>query len=262
MAAAARDAARQPRDAAPARRERGRASARRRAHARPRRRRRAQRIAPLAVVAVLLGAWELVVRAGMVDELLLPAPTQVAAVAVGGPLAARARPARHDLRGRRRARGRAGARRRRSPSRCTSCRTVEIALRPLVVGSQAVPIPVIAPIIVLIFGFGLAPKILIIALICFFPVTVNVADGLRDSDPDARKLLRSLDATRVAAAAAARRAVGAARRVHGHEGRRRDRGDRRGAGGVVGLGRRARAPADHRQRPARDARARSPRPRC
>jgi NitT/TauT family transport system permease protein/putative hydroxymethylpyrimidine transport system permease protein len=49
---------------------------------------------------------------------------------------------------------------------------------------------------VLILGFGLAPKILIIALICFFPVVVNVSDGLRDSDPDARKLLRSLHATR------------------------------------------------------------------
>jgi putative hydroxymethylpyrimidine transport system permease protein len=73
---------------------------------------------------------------------------------------------------------------------------VETALRPLVVGSQAVPIPVIAPLIVLILGFGLAPKILIIALICFFPVTINVADGLRDADPDASKLLRSLGATR------------------------------------------------------------------
>ena len=47
---------------------------------------------------------------------------------------------------------------------------VDRALRPLVVGSQAVPIPVIAPLIVLVLGFGLAPKILIIALICFFPV--------------------------------------------------------------------------------------------
>ena len=64
------------------------------------------------------------------------------------------------------------------------------------VGSQAVPIPVVAPLIVFVLGFGLAPKILIVALICFFPVVVNVADGLRESDPDARKLLRSLDATR------------------------------------------------------------------
>ena len=64
------------------------------------------------------------------------------------------------------------------------------------VGSQAVPIPVIAPLIVFALGFGFAPKVLIVALICFFPIVINVADGLRDSDPDARKLLRSLDATR------------------------------------------------------------------
>ena len=73
---------------------------------------------------------------------------------------------------------------------------VERALRPLVVGSQAVPIPVIAPLIVFVLGFGLAPKILIVALICFFPVVVNVSDGLREADPDARRLLTSLQASR------------------------------------------------------------------
>ncbi len=73
---------------------------------------------------------------------------------------------------------------------------VDRTLRPLVVGSQAVPIPVVAPLIVFALGFGFAPKILIVALICFFPVVINVADGLRESDPDARKLLRSLDAGR------------------------------------------------------------------
>jgi putative hydroxymethylpyrimidine transport system permease protein len=73
---------------------------------------------------------------------------------------------------------------------------VDRALRPLAIGSQAVPIPVVAPLFVLVLGFGLAPKILIIALICFFPIVVNVSDGLRKSDADARKLLRSLDASR------------------------------------------------------------------
>jgi NitT/TauT family transport system permease protein/putative hydroxymethylpyrimidine transport system permease protein len=70
------------------------------------------------------------------------------------------------------------------------------ALRPLIIGSQAVPVPVIAPLVVLVLGFGLAPKVLLIALVCFFPVAINLHDGLRDADPDARKLLRSLDATR------------------------------------------------------------------
>jgi ABC-type nitrate/sulfonate/bicarbonate transport system permease component len=54
---------------------------------------------------------------------------------------------------------------------------------------------VLAPLVVFALGFGLAPKILIVALICFFPVVINVADGLRDSDPDARRVLSSLRAT-------------------------------------------------------------------
>jgi ABC-type nitrate/sulfonate/bicarbonate transport system permease component len=73
---------------------------------------------------------------------------------------------------------------------------VEKALRPLVVASQAMPIPVIAPLIVFVLGFDLAPKIVVVALICFFPIVVNVADGLRDVDPDARRVLKSLNASR------------------------------------------------------------------
>jgi len=151
-------------------------------------------IAALLVLAAL-GGWELVVRGGAVDELILPAPTQVlrslwedrallaedllvttgevvlglaAAIVVGAGLGV----AMH------------------------LSATVRRALRPLVIGSQAVPIPVIAPLLVLVLGFGLAPKVLMVALVCFFPVTINVYDGLRDVDPDARKLLRSLDAGR------------------------------------------------------------------
>jgi putative hydroxymethylpyrimidine transport system permease protein len=147
------------------------------------------------VVLGLLGAWEAVVRLGAVDALLLPAPTQVAqalwedrsllapdlwtttyevvlglalAIAGGAALAL----AMHL-----------------SP-------TVRRALHPLIIGSQAVPVPVIAPLVILALGFGLAPKVLLVALVCFFPVTINLYDGLRDADPDARRLLRSLQATR------------------------------------------------------------------
>jgi NitT/TauT family transport system permease protein/putative hydroxymethylpyrimidine transport system permease protein len=70
------------------------------------------------------------------------------------------------------------------------------ALHPLVVGSQALPIPVLAAPLVLLLGFGLAPKVVIIALVCFFPVTVNLYDGLRSVDAEQRKLLRSLHASR------------------------------------------------------------------
>jgi putative hydroxymethylpyrimidine transport system permease protein len=152
-------------------------------------------MAALALVVVLLAGWELLVRAAVVDPLILPAPTDVvqalwtdrsvlapdlattayevviglvAAVAAGVAIAL----AMHL-----------------SPA-------ARRALRPLVIGSQAVPVPVIAPLVVLVLGFGLAPKILLIALVCFFPVAINLHDGLRAADPDAGKVLRSLNATR------------------------------------------------------------------
>jgi putative hydroxymethylpyrimidine transport system permease protein len=67
---------------------------------------------------------------------------------------------------------------------------------PLLVASQAIPIVVIAPILVVWFGYGIDPKLAIVALICFFPITVNAVDGLRSVDADAIKLMRTLDASR------------------------------------------------------------------
>jgi putative hydroxymethylpyrimidine transport system permease protein len=152
-------------------------------------------LAPGAVLLALLVIWEAIVRAGVVDALILPTPTDIgqslwqdrgllapdllvttwevvlglaASLLLGVGLAV----AMHLV-----------------PA-------VERALRPLVVGSQAVPIPVIAPLIVFMLGFGLAPKVLLVALICFFPIVVNVADGLREADPDAGRVLQALDASR------------------------------------------------------------------
>jgi putative hydroxymethylpyrimidine transport system permease protein len=70
------------------------------------------------------------------------------------------------------------------------------AIYPLLVASQTIPIIVVAPILVIWFGFGIGPKLAIIALICFFPITVNTLDGLRSVDPDAVKMMRTLDARR------------------------------------------------------------------
>ena len=75
-------------------------------------------------------------------------------------------------------------------------RIVRDAAYPLIVASQTIPIIVIAPILLIWFGFGIGPKIVVVALICFFPITVNVLDGLRSAEPDAIKLMRSLDASR------------------------------------------------------------------
>jgi putative hydroxymethylpyrimidine transport system permease protein len=75
--------------------------------------------------------------------------------------------------------------------------TLRRAFYPLLVASQTVPIVVIAPILVVWLGFGIGPKLAIIALICFFPITVNTLDGLRSVDPDLVKMMRTLDASRL-----------------------------------------------------------------
>ena len=74
--------------------------------------------------------------------------------------------------------------------------TLRRGVYPLLVASQAVPIVIIAPLLVVWFGFGIAPKLAIIALVCFFPVVVTTLDALRSVDPDQLKLMRTLDASR------------------------------------------------------------------
>jgi ABC-type nitrate/sulfonate/bicarbonate transport system permease component len=74
--------------------------------------------------------------------------------------------------------------------------TVRLTFYPLLVASQSVPILAIAPILLVWFGWGIAPKLWIIGLICFFPVTVNTLDGLSSVDPEATKMMRTLDASR------------------------------------------------------------------
>lgn len=70
------------------------------------------------------------------------------------------------------------------------------AFYPFAVASQAIPIVVIAPILVVWLGFGMGPKVVIVALICFFPICVNTLDGLATADDEQRKLMRSLGAGR------------------------------------------------------------------
>jgi putative hydroxymethylpyrimidine transport system permease protein len=160
---------------------------------------------PLAVVAALLGLWELLARTGLLAEmlgineaasdLLVPAPSQVIeslwddrdlladhgwvtlkellagvalAVAVGAAFAV----AMH------------------------LSDTLRRAFYPLLVASQTIPIVAIAPVLVIWLGFGIGPTLAVIVLICFFPVTVNTLDGLRSVDPDAIRMMRTLDAGR------------------------------------------------------------------
>jgi putative hydroxymethylpyrimidine transport system permease protein len=76
-------------------------------------------------------------------------------------------------------------------------RPLRDAAYPLLVGSQAIPIVVLAPLFVLAFGYGIGPKLAIVALICFFPITVNLLDGLRGTPAELLKLMRSMGASRL-----------------------------------------------------------------
>jgi ABC-type nitrate/sulfonate/bicarbonate transport system permease component len=149
----------------------------------------------LLLIASLLGAWELYADLGGVDDFILPAPSEIAtalwddrallwsnllvtarevglgilvALVLGFVLAV----ALHFS------------------------GTLRRSIYPLLVASQAVPIVIIAPLLVVWFGFGIVPKLAIIALVCFFPVVVTTLDALRSVDPDQLKLMRTLDASR------------------------------------------------------------------
>jgi NitT/TauT family transport system permease protein/putative hydroxymethylpyrimidine transport system permease protein len=73
---------------------------------------------------------------------------------------------------------------------------VRRAVYPLAIASQTIPIPGIAPLLVFWWGFGVLPKIFVIALICFFPMLVPVLDRLRGVDPGLTKLMQTFGATR------------------------------------------------------------------
>jgi putative hydroxymethylpyrimidine transport system permease protein len=149
----------------------------------------------LLLVVLLLGAWELYADFSGVQSAVLPAPHEVAAALWnGGAVLWRnfAVTAEEVVLG------------------LAIALTVGFALAvamhmapllrravyPLAVGSQAVPIPVIGVLLVFWWGFGVLPKLIVVALICFFPVLVTTADGLAGVDPEQLKLMRTLDASR------------------------------------------------------------------
>lgn len=73
---------------------------------------------------------------------------------------------------------------------------IKRAFYPLLVLSQTIPIIAIAPALILMFGFGIVPKVVVVVLFCFFPITVAMVDGLSATDPDFVALLRAMGATR------------------------------------------------------------------
>lgn len=70
-------------------------------------------------------------------------------------------------------------------------------LYPLLVASQTIPIVAVAPLLIIWFGFGLLPKMLVVTLTTFFPLAANLAAGFASTDREAMRLLRSLGAGRL-----------------------------------------------------------------
>jgi ABC-type nitrate/sulfonate/bicarbonate transport system permease component len=149
----------------------------------------------LLVVAALLAAWELYADLGSADPLLLPAPHAVAQsiyanrgllwssflvtaeeIVLGILLATAAALALATV--------------------MHFIPPLRRALYPVLVASQTIPVPMIAPLLILWLGFGIGPKLVVIALVSFFPIVVTTMAGFAAVDAELIKLMRTFDATR------------------------------------------------------------------
>ncbi len=155
-----------------------------------------RRYAPsVALLVVAVGIWELVVRVRNVPDYLFPAPTAVASafgndghllasatwvtvreIVLGFALAVVVALALAIL--------------------IHFSALLRRALLPILVLSQTVPTVLLAPILAILFGFGLTPKLIVVAVVCFFPIVVNAVDGLRSTDAELVRMMRTLDAGR------------------------------------------------------------------
>jgi ABC-type nitrate/sulfonate/bicarbonate transport system permease component len=158
-------------------------------------RRQAGWISPLLLIAVILGAWEIGVRVSGAPPWLLPAPSDVvrslaedwnvllpnalvtfSEVLIGFACAVVAGVG-------------LGIAVYLSP-------TLNRALYPIIIASQTIPVPALAPLLLVSLGYGLEPKVVVTALVGFFPIVVNTVEGLRSTDRDVVNLLRSFGASR------------------------------------------------------------------
>jgi ABC-type nitrate/sulfonate/bicarbonate transport system permease component len=75
---------------------------------------------------------------------------------------------------------------------------VKKALYPLLITSQTVPIVSVAPLFIIWFGYGILPKVLVVILMCFFPVAISLLGGLAAVDRDYLELFRTMGASKIA----------------------------------------------------------------
>jgi NitT/TauT family transport system permease protein len=156
------------------------------------------RLASAALLLALLGGWEAWCRLGSVPALIVPAPSSVFATLwseiASGRLFPHLRVTATEM-----ALGLALG--------CVVGLGVGILLaeaaflrrllHPYIVASQVVPKLALGPLFIIWFGFGMAPTVVITALICFFPLMENTLTGLAQVDPSRRELFRMLGASRL-----------------------------------------------------------------
>ena len=156
-----------------------------------------RRLWPLALLAGMVCVWELVVRAAQVPDYLFPAPSAIASALASdrGLLAS---------------------------ATLVTVREVVLgyllavalalmlavllhfsdalrrALLPILVLSQTVPTVLLAPVLAILLGYGITPKLVVVAIVCFFPIVVNTVDGLRCTDTELVQMMRTLHGSRFA----------------------------------------------------------------
>jgi NitT/TauT family transport system permease protein len=145
---------------------------------------------------LLLGIWEIIARSGLYASFIVPAPTTVAErwwtlASDGSLLRNTAVTLREVLTGL--LIGVLAAFW--SGYWIAKSRVIAYTLTPYLVALQAVPIVAVAPLLIIWFGAGIASKVIICALIVFFPMLVNTIIGMRSIPPELRDLMRSLEAT-------------------------------------------------------------------
>ena len=147
----------------------------------------------LSLLALLILAWQAVTMLGVVPAFMLPSPASVVRAFVGDfPLLMRhtATSLGEAFAGL----GLAVVGAFVLAAVMDSVRFLYRALYPILLITQTVPAIAIAPLLVLWMGYGAAPKVTLIFLVCFFPITIGLLDGFRQADPDAITLLRSMGA--------------------------------------------------------------------
>jgi ABC-type nitrate/sulfonate/bicarbonate transport system permease component len=149
----------------------------------------------LLVVIGLLLAWEILARALAIDPIVLPAPSRILR-ALWDARGAAAGHALTTLAETGLGFGVSVVFAVLTALAMDSVGWIRRAIYPLLVASQTIPIVAVAPLLVIWFGIGLVPKVVVVVLVTFFPVTVALLDGLAGTERDATSLLQTMGASR------------------------------------------------------------------